>query len=147
MGGLSLKLMAVQQLLGATLIFGEHCLDREVKTACGADLMSDVLAFTKHNTLLCTGLTNLQVIRTADMTDLSGIVLDVTSLVEIQPQAIVILKACHHFGQTFGIGIAGWGDRALTVHLRGHLVKILLQLFVGDGFSLGQILAGFQGLA
>ena len=37
--------------------------------------MSDVLAFTKCNTLLCTGLTNIQVIRTAGITDLCGIVI------------------------------------------------------------------------
>lgn len=74
MGGLSLKLMEVQQLLGATLIFGEHCLDREVKTACGADLMSDVLAFTKDGALLLTGLTNPQVVRTADVGGLTAII-------------------------------------------------------------------------
>ena len=69
-----MKLMEVQQLLGATLIFGEHCLDREVKTACGADLMSDVLAFTKDGALLLTGLINPQVVRTADVGGLSAIV-------------------------------------------------------------------------
>ena len=69
-----MKLSEVQRLLGATLIWGEHCLEREVATACGADLMSDVLAFTKRNTLLCTGLTNMQVVRTADMTELSALV-------------------------------------------------------------------------
>lgn len=74
MGGLGLKLIEVQQLLGATLIFGEHCLDREVKTACGADLMSDVLAFTKDGALLLTGLTNPQVVRTADVGGLSAII-------------------------------------------------------------------------
>ena len=74
MGGLSLKLMEVQQLLGATLIFGDHCLDREVKTACGADLMSDVLAFTKDGALLLTGLTNPQVVRTADVGGLTAII-------------------------------------------------------------------------
>ena len=42
---------------------------------CGSDLMSDVLAFTKCNTLLCTGLTNMQVIRTAGITDLCGIII------------------------------------------------------------------------
>ena len=74
MGGFSLKLLEVQQLLGATLIFGEHCLEREVKTACGADLMSDVLAFTKDGALLLTGLINPQVVRTADVGGLSAIV-------------------------------------------------------------------------
>ena len=37
--------------------------------------MSDVLAFTKYNTLLCTGLVNLQVIRTADVSDLCAVVI------------------------------------------------------------------------
>lgn len=62
-----MKLYEIQQLLNATQIFGEHCLDREVHTGCGADLMSDVLAFTKDGALLLTGLTNPQVVRTADV--------------------------------------------------------------------------------
>jgi len=37
-----------------------------VNMACGADLMSDVLAFIKSGTLLLTGLTTLQVIYTAE---------------------------------------------------------------------------------
>ena len=62
------------QLLGAKIICGEHELEREVFTACGADLMSDVLAFTKDGALLMTGLTNPQVVRTADVGGLSAIV-------------------------------------------------------------------------
>ena len=69
-----MKLLEVQLLLGAVQIWGQHCLDREVATACGADLMSDVLAFTKDGALLLTGLTNPQVIRTADVGGLSAIV-------------------------------------------------------------------------
>ena len=42
-------------------------LDLQVSAACGADLMSDVLAFTHAGTLLLTGLTNPQVVRTAEM--------------------------------------------------------------------------------
>ena len=42
--------------------------------ACGADLMSDVLAFTHAGTLLLTGLTNPQVVRTAEMAGISAIV-------------------------------------------------------------------------
>jgi hypothetical protein len=37
-----------------------------VTMACGADLMSDVLAFIKSNTLLFTGLTTPQVVYTAE---------------------------------------------------------------------------------
>ncbi len=42
--------------------------------ACGADLMSDVLAFTHAGTLLLTGLTNPQVVRTADMSGIRAVV-------------------------------------------------------------------------
>jgi len=42
--------------------------------ACGADLMSDVLAFTHAGTLLLTGLTNPQVVRTAEMAGINAIV-------------------------------------------------------------------------
>ncbi len=45
-----------------------------VDLACGADLMSDVLAFTHAGTLLLTGLTNPQVVRTAEMAGIKAIV-------------------------------------------------------------------------
>jgi predicted transcriptional regulator len=49
-------------------------LSTEVEMACGADLMSDVLAFTHSGTLLLTGLTNPQVVRTAEMAGIKAIV-------------------------------------------------------------------------
>ena len=49
-------------------------MEREVFFACGSDLMSDVLAYVGQQTLLLTGLTNAQVLRTAEMTDVSAIV-------------------------------------------------------------------------
>ncbi len=48
--------------------------DLEIKTACGADLMSDVLAFSPGKSLLLTGLTNPQVIRTVEMIDINIVV-------------------------------------------------------------------------
>lgn len=69
-----MKLIDVQKVLDAEVIAGSEWIDRDVVTVCGADLMSDVLAFTHDNTLLLTGLTNIQVIRTAEMSDLVGIV-------------------------------------------------------------------------
>ncbi len=45
-----------------------------VTMACGADLMSDVLSFTHAGTLLMTGLTNPQVVRTAEMAGIQAIV-------------------------------------------------------------------------
>jgi len=46
----------------------------EVETACGADLMSDVLAFSQEKSLLLTGLTNPQVVRTAEITGIKIII-------------------------------------------------------------------------
>jgi predicted transcriptional regulator len=70
-----LKLSEVRDILEADVIVGEDCLDLEVKTAFGADLMSDVLAFAKAGSLLLTGLTNTQVIRTANVLDIAAIIL------------------------------------------------------------------------
>jgi predicted transcriptional regulator len=60
--------------LGADLLYGEQYLGKEVHTACGADMMSDVLAFVKDQSVLLTGLCNPQVIRTAEMMDIICIV-------------------------------------------------------------------------
>ena len=49
-------------------------LDTEVHNACGSDMMSDVLAFVKDQSVLLTGLVNPQVVRTADMMDMVCIV-------------------------------------------------------------------------
>lgn len=49
-------------------------LNIDIHSACGSDLMSDVLAFVKDQALLLTGLTNPQVIRTAEMMDIKAIV-------------------------------------------------------------------------
>ena len=52
----------------------EGNLDQEIKTACGSDMMSDVLAFVKDQSVLLTGLMNPQVVRTAEMMDMACIV-------------------------------------------------------------------------
>ncbi len=70
----TLNLWQVRAILQAEVICGEHQLQQEVATICGADLMSDVLAFTKEKTLLLTGLTNVQVVRTAEVSGMVGIV-------------------------------------------------------------------------
>lgn len=69
-----MKLADVQKGLDAEVLCGSEWLDRDVSAVCGADLLSDVLAFTEQQTLLLTALTHIQVIRTADMSDLAGIV-------------------------------------------------------------------------
>ncbi len=69
--------MKISELIGivdAEVITGADCLDRDVFTACGSDLMSDVLAFVKEQAVLLTGLVNPQVVRTAEMMDMTCIV-------------------------------------------------------------------------
>lgn len=69
-----MKLSEVKIILNA-ISHTEHNLEEwDAKTACGADLLSDVLAFTKEKTILLTGLVHPQVIRTAEMLDLAGVV-------------------------------------------------------------------------
>ena len=60
----------ITQILSAEVICGEEHLEKEVHNACGSDMMSDVLAFVKDQSLLITGLCNPQVIRTAEMMDI-----------------------------------------------------------------------------
>ena len=63
----------VREILDAEVIAGEDRLARELTMGCGADLMSDVLAYGKPGSLLLTGLTNPQVVRTAEMADIVAI--------------------------------------------------------------------------
>ena len=51
-----------KDILGARVLAGEDLLDQEVRSACGSDMMSDVLAFSKDHSILLTGLCNPQVI-------------------------------------------------------------------------------------
>ena len=64
----------VKEILEANVLTGEEKLDAEVLSACGCDLMSDVLAFVKDQGMLLTGLVNPQVVRTAEMMDMKAIV-------------------------------------------------------------------------
>jgi len=68
-----MKLKNIERILGAEVITGTELLQEDIKMACGSDLMSDVLAFAKPGSLLLTGLTNPQVVRTAEMADLRAI--------------------------------------------------------------------------
>ncbi len=56
--------------LDAKLVCGKDNLDKPLSSACGADLMSDVLTFAKEGSLLLTGMINQHVIRTAEMLDI-----------------------------------------------------------------------------
>lgn len=66
----------VKSILNCTVFCSdsEDDLEQEIHTACGSDMMSDVLAYVKDQSVLLTGLVNPQVVRTADMMDMLCIV-------------------------------------------------------------------------
>jgi predicted transcriptional regulator len=69
-----MKLREVLEIIDGKAISDDVDLDTEIEMGCGADLMSDVLAFTHEGTLLLSGLTNPQVVRTAEMAGIRAIV-------------------------------------------------------------------------
>jgi predicted transcriptional regulator len=69
-----MKLSEVLQFIEGKVISKDVDLETEVTSGGGADLMSDVLAFAQEGMLLMTGLTNPQVVRTAEMSGTSAIV-------------------------------------------------------------------------
>ena len=64
----------IVSLLHADILHTGAYLDTEINAAFGSDMMSDVLAYVKDQAVLLTGLVNPQVIRTADMMDMTCIV-------------------------------------------------------------------------
>lgn len=69
-----MKISEIKNLLNAKIVCGEEFADSEVFSACGSDMMSDVLAYVKDQAVLLTGLVNSQVIRTAEMMDMVCVV-------------------------------------------------------------------------
>jgi hypothetical protein len=65
-----MKIRQIANLLDAEVLYGGTLLDEEVHSACGSDMMSDVLAYVKDQAVLITGLVNPQVVRTAMMMDM-----------------------------------------------------------------------------
>ncbi len=68
-----MKLSQVKEILEAECLVGQESLDLDIKMGCGADLLSDVLAFTKPDSLLLTGLTHPQVIQTTEIADIMAV--------------------------------------------------------------------------
>ena len=69
-----MKISTIKELLNAEVLCCEEKIGSHVYSACGSDMMSDVLAYVKDQAVLLTGLVNPQVIRTAEMMDMICIV-------------------------------------------------------------------------
>ena len=93
-----MQIRRIAELLDAEVLCGEEHLDGIVKSACGCDMMSDVLAFVKDQAVLLTGLCNPQVVRTAEMMDMRCIVfvrgkVPPTEIVQLAKEAGIVVMA------------------------------------------------------
>ncbi len=91
----------IKRILGCKIICREDRLDAEINTACGSDMMSDVLAFVKDQSCLLTGLVNPQVIRTADMMDMHCIIfvrgkMPDEAMIELAKEREITLMSTEH---------------------------------------------------
>lgn len=68
-----MKIQTIADILDARIVCDSNKETVEIRTVCGSDMMSDVMAFVKDQTLLLTGLVNVQVIRTANLLDIEAI--------------------------------------------------------------------------
>ena len=110
-----MNISKIAELLDAQVICGD--VGVEIETACGSDMMSDVLAFVKDRGILITGLMNPQAVRTAEMLDMLCICFvrgklpgpEIIELAKERDIAVIATKdtmfaAC---GKLYGAGIKG----------------------------------------
>ncbi len=112
----------IKELLKAEVVCGEEDIDKEVYSACGSDMMSDVLAYVKDQAVLLTGLVNPQVVRTAEMMDMVCIVFvrsktPTEEMIKLARMSNIVLmktnkrmyEAC---GKLYSAGLCGNGVKA-----------------------------------
>jgi predicted transcriptional regulator len=110
-------------ILEGQFFSGEEKGGLELSTACGADLMSDVMAFVKDKVLLLTGLVNPQVIRTAELLDIHAIIFvrgksPSRDMIEMAEEADIILGGTKlpmflSCGKLYEAGLRKGGTRAI----------------------------------
>ena len=104
-----ISLKKVIELLEAKIITGNSDLINECKNIYASDLMSNVLAFSKKGSLLLTSLSNIQVVRTAIITELSAVCFVNKSNPEVETiklanmNDIILLKTDKFLFDTCGI--------------------------------------------
>lgn len=110
-------------LLEGQFFIGEDKSSLEVASACGADLMSDVMAFVKDKVLLLTGLVNSQVIRTAELLDIHAVIfvrgkIPGRDMIEMAGESDIILAGTKlpmflSCGKLYEAGLRTGGTRAI----------------------------------
>ena len=127
----------VREVLGARVLAGEEHLDREVRSACGSDMMSDVLAFSKDHSVLLTGLCNPQVIRTAEMLDIVCIIFvrgkkpDESMLEMARERDLVVLATGHRMFSSCGMLYQAVERFLLNIHKYSrNIIHLHLSLLI-----------------
>jgi predicted transcriptional regulator len=69
-----MKLSEIIEALEGKLLTGDGFLEKDITTCGASDLMSDILAGLSEGCILLTGLTTVQVIRTAMVADVGAVV-------------------------------------------------------------------------
>lgn len=118
------------RILDAVVLTGEDKLDQEIEAACGCDLISDLLAFTKARMLVLTGLISPQIIRAAETMDLSAIVFvrgkrPTTDIVQMAAEAgIPLLCTSYPLYESAGLLFeAGLRSKRVLSRIGGDLVR------------------------
>ena len=114
-----MKICEIRDLLDAAVLCGDD-LEQDILSACGSDMMSDVLAFVKNQAVLLTGLVNPQVIRTAVMMDMICIVFvrskqPSAQMIEFAEEngLTVLTTSCRMYeacGKLYAAGLKGNGE-------------------------------------
>lgn len=114
-------MLEVQKILQAELVSGGDLDSIEVTMVCGTDLMSDVLAHDKACSLLLTGLTNVHVVRTAEIAGVDAVCFlrgkrpprDTIALAHSKslPLLVTSLPMFDSCGRLYAKGLKGCGER------------------------------------
>ena len=116
---INMTIREIMRVLDAELFCCELGPDVDLKSVCGSDLMSDVLAHVKEQAVLLSGLVNPQVIRTAEMMDMLCVVFvrgkkptdEIVSLAK--EMGICVLATRHTMFMASGLlyqsGMRDWG--------------------------------------
>ncbi len=91
--GVIMEVKDLIRVLDAEVLCGEDFLDQVIIDFGASDLLSDILAYSKDNYVLLTGLTSSQVVRTAELT---GAIAIVFVRGKLPPQEAIGLAKSHH---------------------------------------------------
>jgi predicted transcriptional regulator len=110
-------------ILEGQFFCGKDKADIEIISACGSDLMSDVMAFVKDRVILLTGLVNPQVIRTAELLDIHAIIFvrgkaPSRDMIDMAEESDIILGGTKHpmfisCGKLYEAGLITGGTREI----------------------------------